>query len=158
MLQRNGPAGPGCGRVQGLLLQQVQAVCAGWSALRQAARAQALAVFGRWRWRLPLMCTGAGRRPTPAPAPVAGAEPPCYINEPFVAQHTVPTDCTVTVLQQEIKWPCWQHSSPIFRPKPAFQVNYIIMTCFSSLLPSLLLIRLSLLHSSFLHYYLLLQM
>ena len=41
----------------------------------------------------------------------------------------------------------WQHSSPIFGPNPAFRVNHIVITCFSSLLSSLLLVRPSLLHS-----------
>ena len=40
----------------------------------------------------------------PAPALFADAEPPCCINEPFVAQHTVPTDFTITTMQRE--FPC----------------------------------------------------
>ena len=41
--------------------------------------------LGRGRQRRPLMCARAGRGPALAPALVADAEPPCCINEPFVA-------------------------------------------------------------------------
>ena len=62
---------------------------------------------------------------------------------------TVSTDCTIPVMQREIKWlcPAGQHSSRSFGPSPAFQVNSIIITCFFSLLPLLLLIKPSYLHS-----------
>ena len=54
-----------------------------------------------------LSLSSGGRQPRPAPAPawVADAKQPYYIHEPFVAQHTVPTDCRLSVMQREIKRP-----------------------------------------------------
>ena len=96
--------GPGCGRVQGLRQQRAQAVCAGRSAQRRVV--WALAVFGRGPPRRQQMCTSVRCWRAPAPALVAEAEPPYWTNEPSVAQHTVHTDCTVTVIQGEIIWLC----------------------------------------------------
>ena len=96
--------GPGCGRVQGLRQQRAQAVCAGRSAQRRVV--WALAVFGHGPPRRQQMCTSVRRWRAPAPALVAEAEPPYWTNEPSVAQHTVHTDCTVTVIQGEIIWLC----------------------------------------------------
>ena len=47
---------------------------------------------------LVMICASAGRWPVPAPARVAAAEQLCCMNEPIVAQHTVPTVQTAQLL------------------------------------------------------------
>ena len=95
--------GPGCGLGQGLRRQRAQVVkfsTTPASASSRRLRAQpALAAN---------MCPHRARAGT-STCPdysLTDAKQPCCINEPFVAQHTVPTDWTVTVMQREIKWLC----------------------------------------------------
>ena len=121
-------AGPGCGLVHGLRRQACwhRPVC---TALPSATPAMlALAVSWRLRQHLPLMCACAWRWLATAPALAADTKQPCCINKPTVAQHSVPTDCTFTVMQQEIKLLC---PGPIaaqlgnFGPNLAFVVTTI---------------------------------
>ena len=72
----------------------------GWSAPRRPARA--LPVFGRGRQRRPLMCTSAGSGPEPAPVYRQAA----LLYRCTICSSTVPTDCTVTVMQRAIKRLC----------------------------------------------------
>ena len=90
---------------------------------------------GTWMW--------AGARPAPA----SGAGCLHWLVSTTFRLHKY---CSAARNQMALSWP---HSSPIFGPNPAFWVNYMIITCFPSLLPSLLLIRPSLLHSLLRCYY-----
>ena len=85
----------------------------------------ALAVFWRWRLHLPLMCACAWLWLATEPALAADTKQSCCLNEPTVAQHSVPTDCTVTVMQQEIKLLCPGPIAAQFGPNLAFVVTTI---------------------------------
>ena len=83
------------------------------------------------------MCARPWRWPAPAPVRVADAEQPLNLLWLYCT-YRLGNSCSILAA---------------FQPNPAFLVNYIITTCFSSLLPSLLLIRPSLLHSLLHCYY-----
>ena len=94
----------------------------------------ALAVFGRWRSRQ----TRAGSSTCPG----------CRRRVALLYKRTFccSTQCTYRLqsycnAQKNQTALFWRHSSLIFEPNTAFWANYIIIACFPSLLPSLLLIR-----------------
>ena len=100
------------------------------------------------------MCTSTRLGPAPAPARVADAEQPCCINEPFVTQHTVvvvtvPTVCTVTVMQQKMKQLCPGSIPARFLGQPGISGQLHHYSLFFSLFPSLLLLE----HHYYIHYY-----
>ena len=105
------------------------------------------------------MCASTRLGPAPAPARVADAEQPCCINEPFVALHTVvvvtvPTVCTVTVMQQKMKQLCPGSIPARFlgQPRALHFRSITLLFPFFSLFPSLLLFR-NLDHHYYIHYY-----